>query len=298
MSAADEVRRLNVFERYLSVWVALCMAAGVGLGKAAPGLIEWLRGLEFGAGSQINVPIAVLIWLMIYPMMLKVNFASVMGVRKRPRGLVITLVVNWLVKPFSMALLGWVFFKHVFTPWIGPDLADQYVAGVIILAAAPCTAMVFVWSYLTRGDPAYTLVQVSVNDLIMLILFAPIVKFLVSGASSLTVPFLVLLYAVVFFIVIPLSAGAATRVVLIRRRGVFAAVSTGGGERATGDARSDFRVPGGQHHGPVPARGADCDPDPDPGLFQFIAGVWVDEGVPGSPFGSSSGGIDRGEQFF
>ncbi|MBI4583445.1 MAG: ACR3 family arsenite efflux transporter [Planctomycetes bacterium] len=214
-----EVRRLNRFERYLTLWVAICMLAGVGLGKLLPDLTDTLRRLEFGAGSQINIPIAVLIWLMIYPMMLKVDFTSVMGIRKRPKGLLVTCFVNWLVKPFSMALIGWIFFKLLFVSWIGPELADQYVAGVIILAAAPCTAMVFVWSYLTRGDPAYTLVQVSVNDLLMLLLFAPIVKLLVSGASSLTVPFAVLLHAVIFFIVIPLGAGSLTRFLLIRWRG-------------------------------------------------------------------------------
>jgi ACR3 family arsenite transporter len=175
--------------------------------------------MEFGGGSQINIPIAVLIWLMIYPMMLKVDFASIVGIRKRPRGLVVTLIVNWLVKPFSMAFFGWLFFKKLFLPLIGPEMADQYIAGVIILAAAPCTAMVFVWSYLTDGDPAYTLVQVSVNDLIMLFAFAPLVKFLVSGASSLTVPFMILLYAVVLFIVIPLGAGSITRAWLVRVRG-------------------------------------------------------------------------------
>jgi len=216
---ADDVRRLNVFERYLSLWVGLCMIVGVGLGKVAPGIVDALRRMEFGRGSQINVPIAVLIWLMIYPMMLKVDFASVLRVRERPRGLLITCFVNWLVKPFSMAFLGWLFFKHVFRPWIGAELADQYVAGVIILAAAPCTAMVFVWSYLTRGDPAYTLVQVSVNDLLMLVLFAPIVTVLVAGASALTVPFKVLVYAVVCFIVIPLAAGSLTRVIVLRWRG-------------------------------------------------------------------------------
>jgi ACR3 family arsenite transporter len=157
---------------------------------------------------------------MIYPMMLKVDFASILNVGKRPRGLMVTLFVNWLVKPFSMAFFGWLFFKHLFLPLIGRQLADQYIAGVIILAAAPCTAMVFVWSYLTEGDPAYTLVQVSVNDLIMLVLFAPVVKFLVTGASSLTVPFKVLLYAVFLFIVIPLAAGYLTRIWLIRVKGI------------------------------------------------------------------------------
>ena len=213
-------KRLNVFERWLSLWVALCMVAGIALGKLLPGLTDALRRLEFGAGSQINVPIAVLLWLMIYPMMLRIDLASVLGVRQRPRGILVTLFVNWMVKPFSMAFLGWLFFKHLFHPWIGDPLADQYVAGVIILAAAPCTAMVFVWSYLTDGDPAYTLVQVSLNDLIMLLLFAPIVTFLVTGASGLTVPFDVLLYSVVVFIVVPLGLGSLSRALLLRRRGV------------------------------------------------------------------------------
>jgi ACR3 family arsenite transporter len=219
MASQDDVRQLSFFERYLSVWVGICMLVGVALGKLLPNLTAALRDVEFGGGSHINIPIAVLIWLMIYPMMLKVDFASVLGIRKRPRGLIITLVVNWLVKPFSMAFLGWLFFKHLFLPWIGPELADQYVAGVIILAAAPCTAMVFVWSYLTKGDPAYTLVQVSVNDLLMLVLFAPIVTVLVTGASDLTVPFDVLLWAVFLFIVIPLVAGYLTRVWWVRKRG-------------------------------------------------------------------------------
>lgn len=219
LSNQSDIRRLNVFERYLTLWVALCMVIGVALGKLLPGATDALRRFEFGGGSQINIPIAVLIWLMIYPMMLKVDFASILEVGKRPKGLLITCVVNWLVKPFSMALLAWLFFKHLFLPWIGAELADQYIAGTIILAAAPCTAMVFVWSYLTRGDPAYTLVQVSVNDLLMLVLFAPIVQLLVTGASSLTVPIMVLVYAVVCFIVIPLVAGVVTRAGLVRSRG-------------------------------------------------------------------------------
>jgi ACR3 family arsenite transporter len=211
--------RMNIFERYLSLWVGACMLLGVGLGKLFPGLVGALRGMEFGEGSHINIPIAVLIWLMIYPMMLRIDFASLRGVGRRPGGLGVTLFVNWLVKPFSMAFLGWLFFRHVFTPWIGPELASEYIAGVIILAAAPCTAMVFVWSYLSDGDPAYTLVQVAVNDLIMLVAFAPIVKLLVSGAAGLEVPFAVLLYSVLIFVVIPLAAGSISRTVLIRRRG-------------------------------------------------------------------------------
>jgi ACR3 family arsenite transporter len=212
-------KRLELFERYLTLWVALCMVAGVLLGKLDPATVVALRGIEFGQGSQINLPIAVLIWLMIYPMMLRIDLGSLIEVRRRPGGILITLFVNWLVKPFSMALLGWLFFKHLFAPLIGPALADQYVAGTIILAAAPCTAMVFVWSYLTDGDPAYTLVQVSLNDLIMLVLFAPIVGLLVAGASSLHVPFRVLLFSVVAFIVIPLALGSVSRLGLIRARG-------------------------------------------------------------------------------
>jgi ACR3 family arsenite transporter len=214
-----ETKSLNIFERFLTLWVALCMGVGILLGKAFPGAVQAIRSLELGEGSQINMPIAVLIWLMIYPMMLKVDFGSILHVGRKPRGLIVTLIVNWLVKPFSMAFLGWLFFQRIFLPWIGPELADQYVAGVIILAAAPCTAMVFVWSYLTDGDPAYTLVQVSVNDLIMLVLFAPIVTLLITGASSLTVPFVVLLHSVLFFIVIPLGAGVVSRIVLIRTKG-------------------------------------------------------------------------------
>src|SRR5579864_5838083 len=212
-------KRLNLFERYLTVWVALCMLAGLLLGELVPSLVGELRTMEFGKGSQVNVPIAVLIWLMIIPMMMKVDFGAIRNVGQKPRGLFVTLFVNWLVKPFSMALIAWLFFRHFFAAWINPADADQYIAGCIILAAAPCTAMVFVWSYLTDGDPAYTLVQVSVNDLIMLFLFAPIVRFLVNGASSLHVPFQVLLYAVTIFIVIPLAAGSALRAWFIRRHG-------------------------------------------------------------------------------
>jgi arsenite transporter len=212
-------KRLNLFERYLSIWVGLCMVVGIALGAWVPALVERFRDMEFGDGSHINVPIAVLIWLMIIPMMMKVDFASIRNVGKRPKGLLVTLFVNWVVKPFSMAFLAWLFFRHVFASWISPAEADQYIAGAIILAAAPCTAMVFVWSYLTDGDPAYTLVQVSVNDLIMLVLFAPLVGLLVAGASSLTVPFLVLLYSVIFFIVIPLVAGTLIRVWAIRTHG-------------------------------------------------------------------------------
>ncbi len=212
-------KRLNLFERYLTLWVGLCMVFGVLVGQWSPGVVTVVRGWEFGTGSHINLPIAVLIWLMIIPMMMKVDVTALRHVGRRPRGLMITLFVNWMVKPFSMALFAWVFFRYVFSAWISPSEADQYIAGCIILAAAPCTAMVFVWSYLTDGDPAYTLVQVTVNDLIMLVLFAPIVGLLVSGASSLTVPYQVLFYSVIAFIVIPLAIGTLLRIWLIGRHG-------------------------------------------------------------------------------
>ncbi|MGQ0696341.1 MAG: ACR3 family arsenite efflux transporter [Nitrospiraceae bacterium] len=212
-------KRLAPFERYLTVWVGICMVVGVLVGQWAPSLVQTLRSLEFGEGSHVNVPIAALIWLMITPMMMKVDFASICNVGRRPRGLFVTLFINWVVKPFSMAFFAWLFFRVVFSMWISPGEADQYIAGAIILAAAPCTAMVFVWSYLTDGDPAYTLVQVSVNDLIMLVLFAPLVRFLVAGTSSLSVPFDVLLYSVIAFIVIPLTIGVVLRHWLIREHG-------------------------------------------------------------------------------
>jgi ACR3 family arsenite transporter len=217
-AGAAAPRRLNVFERYLSLWVLVCMVVGVGLGKALPGAVAALSRLEFGAGSQVNIPIALLIWLMIYPMMLKIDFGSLAGVTRRPKGLLVTLVVNWLVKPFSMALFAWVFIHQAFAAWIDPETARNYTAGLIILAAAPCTAMVFVWSYLTDGDPAYTLVQVAVNDLIMLVAFAPIVMVL-CGVANVVVPSKVLITSVVVFIVIPLAAGWITRSALLASHG-------------------------------------------------------------------------------
>src|SRR5512137_1072040 len=208
-----EPKRLAFFERYLTVWVLVCMVVGVAFGKLLPDLTATLSQLEFGLGSQVNVPIGVLLWLMIYPMMLKVDFGAIRGIARRPKGLMVTLFVNWLVKPFGMALLAWVFMQHVFASWIDPETAKGYTAGLIILAAAPCTAMVFVWSYLTDGDPAYTLVQVAVNDLIMLVAFAPIVMFL-CGVANVVVPAKVLITSVVIFIVIPLTALLVTLVLI------------------------------------------------------------------------------------
>lgn len=215
---APESKRLAFFERYLTVWVLLCMVVGVAFGKLLPGLTATLSKLEFGHGSQVNVPIGILLWLMIYPMMLKVDFSAIGGIAKRPKGLVVTLIINWLVKPFSMAFLAWLFMQHIFSAWVTPEMAKEYTAGLIILAAAPCTAMVFVWSYLTDGDPVYTLVQVAVNDLIMLVAFAPIVMFL-CGVANVIVPPKVLITSVVVFIVIPLAAGWLTRTLLLKSHG-------------------------------------------------------------------------------
>lgn len=218
----DSPKRLDFFERYLSLWVLVCMVVGVALGRLAPEATRWLSHWQFGQDSHVNVVIAVLIWLMIYPMMLKIDFGGIRAVFARPKGLFITLFVNWLVKPFSMALLGWLFITTLFGKalgWIEPETARNYVAGLIILAAAPCTAMVFVWSYLTDGDGPYTLAQVAVNDLIMVFAFAPIVMLLV-GISGVTIPGRVLLVSVLVFIVIPLAAGWVSRVTLIKSRGL------------------------------------------------------------------------------
>ena len=208
-------KQLDFFERYLSLWVAACIVIGVIFGKLFPGMVSAMSKMEI---SHVNLPIAVLIWLMIYPMMLKIDFSAILKVGDKPKGLFITLFVNWIVKPFSMAFLGWLFFKHIFIGLIGDQLANEYIAGTIILAAAPCTAMVFVWSYLTDGDPAYTLVQVAINDLIMLVLFAPIVMFLL-GVSNIIVPTDVLFMSVFLYIVIPLGAGYVTRKIAISSRG-------------------------------------------------------------------------------
>lgn len=208
-------KRLDFFERYLSIWVGLCIVIGIVLGKLFPAVMSVLSQMEI---SHVNLPIAILIWLMIYPMMLKIDFSAILKVGEKPKGLFITLFVNWVVKPFSMALLGWIFFKNLFLPFIGMELANEYMAGVILLAAAPCTAMVFVWSYLTDGDPAYTLVQVAINDLIMLVLFAPIVMLLL-GVSNIVVPKDVLFMSVLLYIVIPLGAGYFTRKLLLSSKG-------------------------------------------------------------------------------
>ena len=211
---------MPLFERYLTIWVGLCIVAGVGLGQMAPGLFATLASLEY---ASVNLVVAVLIWAMVYPMMIAVDFSSLNRVAEQPRGLLITLVVNWLIKPFTMAALGVLFFKSVFADWIPPEDADGYIAGLILLGAAPCTAMVFVWSHLTRGDPNYTLVQVSVNDAIMVFAFAPIVALLL-GITEIPVPWETLLLSVVLYVMVPLGAGIMTRRHLIRAHGDASAV--------------------------------------------------------------------------
>lgn len=198
---------MGVFEKYLSVWIALAMVAGIVIGNIAPSLVEAVAAAEF---ASVNLVVAVLIWAMVYPMMVGVDPGSLRDVARQPKGLIITLVVNWLIKPFTMAALAVLFFQYVFAPWIRPEDATQYIAGLILLGAAPCTAMVFVWSQLTRGDETYTLLQVSVNDLIMVVAFAPIVAFLL-GVTEISVPWSTLILSVLLFIALPLVAGMLTR---------------------------------------------------------------------------------------
>jgi ACR3 family arsenite transporter len=204
---------MGLFERYLSIWVALGIAVGVGLGLLVPGAFQAVAALEW---AHVNLVVAVFIWVMIYPMMIQIDWSAVRDVGKKPRGLLLTLVVNWLIKPFTMAALGVLFFKYIFAPWVDPQSANEYIAGMILLGVAPCTAMVFVWSQLVKGDANYTLVQVSVNDLIMVVAFAPIAAFLL-GVTNIAVPWQTLLLSTLLYVVLPLAAGMATRHVLQRR---------------------------------------------------------------------------------
>ena len=203
---------MGLFERYLSLWIGLCIITGVMLGAWIPGSFEWIASLEY---AQVNLVVAVFIWIMIYPMMVNVDFASLKDVGKKPKGLCITLVVNWLIKPFSMAALGILFFEHIFAGLVEPETAREYIAGMILLGVAPCTAMVFVWSQLVRGDANYTLVQVSINDIIMVFAFAPLAALLL-GVTDIVVPWETLLLSVVLYVVIPLAAGYVTRKLLDR----------------------------------------------------------------------------------
>ncbi len=198
---------MGIFARYLSIWVAAAIALGVVLGNQWPALFALIAGLEW---AHVNLVVALCIWIMIYPMMVQIDFSALKNVGRRPKGLLLTLVINWLIKPFTMAALGWLFFKVLFVDWVDPQSAQEYIAGMILLGVAPCTAMVFVWSQLTRGDPNYTLVQVSVNDLIMVFAFAPLTALLL-GVSDISVPWETLLLSVLLYVVLPLLAGILTR---------------------------------------------------------------------------------------
>jgi len=204
---------MGLFERYLSVWVGLSIVTGIGLGLLIPSFFELIATFEY---AHVNLVVALLIWLMIYPMMIQIDFSSIKDVGKKPKGLVLTLVINWLIKPFTMAALGWLFFKVLFADLVDPQSANEYIAGMILLGVAPCTAMVFVWSQLTKGDANYTLVQVSINDVIMIFAFAPITAFLL-GMSDIQVPWETLLISVLLYVLLPLIAGVLTRIKLNRR---------------------------------------------------------------------------------
>lgn len=212
---SKEKSAINVFQKYLTVWVILCMVIGILIGEYLPGIPAFLNQFEY---AKVSVPMAILIWLMIYPMMMKVDFQSIKNVGKNPKGLFVTWITNWLIKPFTMYGIAALFFFVIFKAFITPDLATEYLAGAVLLGAAPCTAMVFVWSSLTKGDPAYTVVQVATNDLIILIAFIPIVKFLL-GVSNIAVPWDTLILSVVLFVVIPLAGGMLTRSLIVKRKG-------------------------------------------------------------------------------
>lgn len=207
---------ISFFQRYLTLWVLLCMVVGVAIGYALPAVPAFLDTLQV---MGISIPIAILIWVMIYPMMMKVDFQSIKAVGRQPKGLFVTWIANWLIKPFTMYALAWFFLFVLFSSWIPTDLARQYLAGVVLLGAAPCTAMVFVWSTLANGNPAYTVIQVATNDLIILIAFVPIVKFLL-GVSQVTVPYSVLFVSIFLFVVIPLAGGILTRMTVVKRKGL------------------------------------------------------------------------------
>jgi len=218
MSEQNETKGkgLGVFEKYLTVWVAVCIIVGIGVGQLLPVIPNTLNKFEY---YNVSIPVAILIWLMIYPMMLKIDFTSIVSATKKPKGLIVTCVTNWLIKPFTMYAIAAFFFFVVFKGFIAADLGKEYLAGAVLLGAAPCTAMVFVWSYLTKGDPAYTLVQVAVNDLIILIAFAPIVAFLL-GVGNVIVPMGTLILSTILFVVVPLALGYLTRTLVIKNKGI------------------------------------------------------------------------------
>lgn len=210
-----KIERISFFQKYLTIWVALCMIGGILIGKVLPAIPQYLNKFEY---AKVSIPVAILIWIMIYPMMMKVDFQSVKDVGKNPKGLYVTWIVNWFIKPFTMYGIAAFFFHTLFKNFIASDLATEYLAGAVLLGAAPCTAMVFVWSHLTKGNPAYTVVQVATNDLIILIAFVPIVKFLL-GISNVVVPWNTLILSVILFVVIPLTGGILTRIIIVKNKG-------------------------------------------------------------------------------
>ena len=211
-----ETEQMGFFERYLSLWVALCIAGGILIGKLFGSSISVLGDFNI---ANVNIPVAILVWMMIFPMMVQIDFSSIRDVGKNPKGLGLVLAINWIIKPFSMAFFAWIFFDKLYAAYLSPELAQEYIAGAILLGAAPCTAMVFVWSYLTKGDPEYTLVQVAINDLILLIAFIPIVKLLL-GVTDISIPFDTLISSVVIFVVIPLVAGYIVNRALLKSHGL------------------------------------------------------------------------------
>lgn len=211
----SKIEGISFFDRFLSLWVAACIIAGIAIGKFLPAIPELLEKFEY---ASVSIPIAILIWIMIFPMMLKIDFGSIVNAIKMPKGLGVTLTVNWLIKPFTMFGIAWFFFFVIFKAFISQDIAKEYLAGAILLGAAPCTAMVFVWSHLTRGNPAYTLVQVAINDLVILVAYIPIVTFLL-GVSGIVIPWKTLLLSIILFVVIPLVSASLTRKLIIKHKG-------------------------------------------------------------------------------
>ena len=291
---------MSLFERYLTVWVALCIVAGVVLGHLAPGVFHAIGAAEI---AKVNLPVAALIWLMIVPMLIKIDFAALGEVRQHWRGIGVTLFINWAVKPFSMAALGAFFIGHLFRPYLPADQISSYIAGLIILAAAPCTAMVFVWSNLTRGEPHFTLTQVALNDTIMVFAFAPIVGLLL-GLSAISVPWNTLVLSVVLYIVVPVIVAQLLRRGLLASGGPEALSRTAGDAathiagRPAGDAGAPVRFPGRADHRPAAHHFDAGDSDPDPGLFQRGARLSAEPLHGRAALRRRSVRADRGQQLF
>ena len=290
---------MGVFERFLTLWVALCIVAGIVLGQTLPAVF---RAIGAATVAEVNLPVAVLVWLMIIPMLLKIDLAALGQVKDHWRGIATTVGINWLVKPFSMAFLGWLFIAHLFRPYLPADQIDGYIAGLILLAAAPCTAMVFVWSNLVDGEPHFTLSQVALNDTIMIVAFAPIVALLL-GLSSITVPWNTLFLSVVLYIVVPVIVAQLWRRALLAQGGqstLWPNASRLGSPvpvRAAPDARAAVRPARRTDHPPAAGDRAARGADPDTGLFQRRIGLWAEPAAGRRVVRRGAFGADRGEQF-